>query len=489
MNALHDTSSITCITAYVVTVSILYFSALSLYRLTLHPLAKFPGPKLAGLTYWYEIYYDIYRRGDYTRVILKLHETYGPIIRINPNELHVSDPNFIEVLYTSTGKKREVSSWHLRPFQFEGAHFGTVDHDLHRTRRAPLSRFFSKGMVMKLEPALKTKAIQYCRNLETWAGSGEALDLVTSISCFTTDVVTDYLYGNGYRFLDDPKMKLSLYHPIHMGAESIITFRHFPIYLKLFNAIPSSIMKILSPDAELWRLFRVDARTRIRRIKEDIYAKDAELRTTVFHELLMTLSVAMFYLLSSPETMAKLRSELEAVAPTTDPSAMPPWTKLEQLPYLSGCVYEGLRLSSGLPSRLARSSPDEAIIYRAPDRTWIIPPRYSVGMSAYQIHHNEKLFPQSRKYQPERWFDEGGKRNRQLDQYLLSFSKGSRQCLGMNLAYAELFTLLAVLVRCYGHRLELFETTAEDVDFHHDAMIPTVKPGSKGIRVLVKQMG
>ncbi|KAL0256114.1 hypothetical protein SLS55_008506 [Diplodia seriata] len=163
----------------------------------------------------------------------------------------------------------------------------------------------------------------------------------------------------------------------------------------------------------------------------------------------------MFYLLSAPETMGKLRVELEAAIPTASPSAMPPWTTLEQLPYLNACVHT-------------------------------IPPRYTVGMSAYQIHHDEALFPESRKYQPERWLDGSGKRDRYLDPYLLSFSKGSRQFLGMNLAYAELFTLLAMLIRCYGHHLELFETTAEDVDFHHDAIIPAVKPGSKGIRVLVK---
>ncbi|KAL1651883.1 hypothetical protein SLS58_000006 [Diplodia intermedia] len=414
-----------------------------------------------SIVYWYEIYYDVYRQGDYAKAIIQLHKTYG---------------------------------------EYTGAHFGTADHDLHRMRRAPLSRFFSKAMVMKLEPAIKTKAIQYCRNLETWAGSGEALDLVTSISCFATDVVTDYLYGRGYRFLDDPKMKLSLYRPIHMGAESIIP----------------SIMKRLSPDAELWRLFRVDSRTRIRKIKEDVRLDGPKSQTTVFHELLTSdlpesekgvermgmeaqalvgagvetvtwsLSVAMFYLLSAPETMGKLRVELEAAIPAASPSAIPPWTTLEQLPYLNACIHESLRLSYGVPTRLARSSPDEPIIYKGPDKTWIIPPRYSVGMSAYQIHHDEALFPESRTYQPERWLDRSGKRDRHLDQYLLSFSKGSRQCLGMNLAYAELFTLLAMLIRCYGHRLELFETTAEDVDFHHDAMIPAVKPGSKGIRVLVK---
>lgn len=77
---------------------------------------------------------------------------------------------------------------------------------------------------------------------------------------------------------------------------------------------------------------------------------------------------------------------------------------------------------------------------------------------------------------------------------MVSFTKGTRQCVGINLAYAELYTCLASIFRRYGGpesmgpegRLELFETTKEDVEMAADMFIPFVKPGSKGIRVLVK---
>jgi hypothetical protein len=47
------------------------------YRLYLSPIAKFPGPKLAGLTFWYEFYYDVIKRGKYTFKIGELHKQYG----------------------------------------------------------------------------------------------------------------------------------------------------------------------------------------------------------------------------------------------------------------------------------------------------------------------------------------------------------------------------------------------------------------------------
>jgi hypothetical protein len=34
--------------------------------------------------------------------------------------------------------------------------------------------------------------------------------------------------------------------------------------------------------------------------------------------------------------------------------------------------------------------------------------------------------------------------------------------------------------------MELFETTADDVELHHDVFAVRPKPGTKGIRVLVK---
>lgn len=55
----------------------LYIILLSIYRLWCSPLAKFPGPKLAALTLWYEFYYDTICRGRYTFRIGEMHKQYG----------------------------------------------------------------------------------------------------------------------------------------------------------------------------------------------------------------------------------------------------------------------------------------------------------------------------------------------------------------------------------------------------------------------------
>lgn len=59
---------------------ILYLAYGIIYRLYFSPVANFPGPKLAALTFWYEFYYDVIERGKYTFKIRELHKQYGTIL-------------------------------------------------------------------------------------------------------------------------------------------------------------------------------------------------------------------------------------------------------------------------------------------------------------------------------------------------------------------------------------------------------------------------
>lgn len=77
----------------------------------------------------------------------------------------------------------------------------------------------------------------------------------------------------------------------------------------------------------------------------------------------------------------------------------------------------------------------------------------------------------------------------------MSFSHGSRQCLGMQLAYAELYLMLASLWRKFGCKedkgdegwLELYQTDKTDVEMAADRFVPYPKKGSKGIRIVVRK--
>ena len=56
---------------------LLYISSIIVYRLYLHPLAAFPGPRLAAITQWYEFYWNVIQPGQFTFHIQDLHKVYG----------------------------------------------------------------------------------------------------------------------------------------------------------------------------------------------------------------------------------------------------------------------------------------------------------------------------------------------------------------------------------------------------------------------------
>ena len=76
--------------------AVLYVGILIIYRLYYAPVANFPGPRLAALTYFYEFYYDVWQEGQYTWKIQDLHKEYGmyffKLVALNPHQSRSSRP-------------------------------------------------------------------------------------------------------------------------------------------------------------------------------------------------------------------------------------------------------------------------------------------------------------------------------------------------------------------------------------------------------------
>lgn len=118
-------------------------------------------------------------------------------------------------------------------------------------------------------------------------------------------------------------------------------------------------------------------------------------------------------------------------------------------------------------------------------KSYALPPGTEVSMSIYSVAHDENLFPESFTFRPERWLDTPtAPDGKSLSRYMVSFGKGARSCLGMPLAYAEIYVALAtVFRRC---EFELYQTTRDAVDCYRDMVSPYPKPGTLGVRVQVK---
>ena len=200
-----------------------------------------------------------------------------------------------------------------------------------------------------------------------------------------------------------------------------------------------------------------------------------------------TLSVTVYHLLSNPAKLSRLRGELAALAKSLDSPNVTSirkvtWRALEQLPYLTAVVSEGLRLSYGISHRLARISPDAPLYYRQ----YKIDPGVPVSMTQMLIHQNEHIFSDPHSFSPERWLSGSPEGLARMKHFLIPFSRGTRQCVGMNLAYAELFLTLGALFGVQGVEMELSGTSRKDIDCVHDYFNPAPSSDAKGVRVLVR---
>jgi|SRR5277367_1113914 len=69
-------------------------------RRYLSPLRRFPGPFWASVTRWWLVR-SIFC-GDHEKTMRRLHAKYGPIIRISPFEVAISEPEAIKTIYGHT---------------------------------------------------------------------------------------------------------------------------------------------------------------------------------------------------------------------------------------------------------------------------------------------------------------------------------------------------------------------------------------------------
>lgn len=88
----------------------------------------------------------------------------GPVVRINPEELHFDDIAFVDKIYAAGGQKRDKQQHFLNfvagPITMSS--FATLDHDHHRLRRSAVNKFFSRGQIAKLESTIKEMVDQLC---------------------------------------------------------------------------------------------------------------------------------------------------------------------------------------------------------------------------------------------------------------------------------------------------------------------------------------
>ncbi|KAI9925860.1 hypothetical protein MW887_005666 [Aspergillus wentii] len=332
------------------------------YRLYFHPLAKFPGPKLAAISGWYEFYHDIIHRGQFIWKVDQLHRTYGPIIRITPSEIHIQDPSFYDDLYAPSSKRRDkYAQWTILAGAPRST-FATVNHNHHRLRRSALNPFFSKRAVCHAETLIVDKVQRLCQRFQDACVRGTVIRLDTAYMALTMDIITHYAYGESYNHLAEEDFKPEWKETIVEASANGALLRQFPWLLPVLKAIPLRVLRVLEPKGAALIGWQRDVRRQVDAIIENDKAGN-KAKGTIFQAILdsdlpveekqadrlqdegqtlvgagsettaKALSLITFYLLRDKSILQRLREELVNIPIEMVEGGL--LSQLEQLPYLS----------------------------------------------------------------------------------------------------------------------------------------------------------
>lgn len=200
-----------------------------------------------------------------------------------------------------------------------------------------------------------------------------------------------------------------------------------------------------------------------------------------------TLSTLTFYVLSNLDVLKKLRAELTLAAKEDGKSVgdMLTLKTLDKLPYLQASIKEALRLGSSVSGRLPRVNRFNAMTYSNPSgKEYTLPPNTVVSTSMRDVHLDSDIFPEPHRFSPERWLNSEPEVLKRMENAFVPFGRGSRVCLGLELAKDEMTLLTGNLF--YRFDLELYKTTKWDIEIQHDFFAPFGPRDSKGVRVLAK---
>ncbi|KAI8631877.1 averantin oxidoreductase [Xylariaceae sp. FL1651] len=442
---------------------IAYYGCVSIYNTWLHPLARYPGPRLAAAGQWWMI--SSYFNGRTPTDLLKLHNQYGPVVRTAPNELSYINPSQWREIY---GYKPQGQAEFAKDHKyFSGLKFDpiilTADRHYHGYIRKLLAHGFSEKSLRDQEPILKQYIDTMCRRLYEESQDGlQSVDILSWYNFLIFDFIGFLAFGESFDCLTNSSF--------HTWVRIFFSEARSLSYSQMTSRLPY----LLQAPFERWfvpQKVRSDRKT-LRSLNEEKIKHRLENKPGVidfmdklveaYHSGKMTLKQLegnayiltgagsettatllaglTWLLLKHPRVLGKLTSEIRTAFQSADEINI---GRLNNCKYLLACVEEALRIYPPSSQPHHRIVPPNGAVINGE----FVPGGTSVGIPIYAACNSPLNWTQPEAFIPERWIADkdsiffGDKK-----EAAQPFSYGPRNCIGRNLAYAEIKLVISRMV-------------------------------------------
>ncbi|KAI1349182.1 cytochrome P450 [Xylaria sp. FL0043] len=437
---------------FLIILLILVAASYPIYSFYLHPLRTYPGPKLSAITrapYWIACL-----KGDQVRWLSKLHSQYGPVVRFGPDDLSYADGRaWRDICFVPKGKKENPKEVGFHAPSANGVPNIVCQNDpTHhaRLRRALLPAFSEKALKAQ-EPLLQ----KYADLAIARARDATELDLSQLMNFATFDIMADFAFGESLHMLEKGQYSdwvAKVFNAIRiLPLVQMIEF--YPLLKRIFSLVePPAIAKMRHEHFD-HTVMRVNKRLNQGSEKQDLWDFILESETLSLKEMHVNAELFMaagtettaslltgltYYLMANRDKMKILSNEVRQRFNNSKEITL---ENVAPLRYLNACIREGMRVYPPVPSGIPRvvAEGGNPILGK-----WV-PAGTRVSVHQYSTYHSPVNFRDPDKFVPERWLGDPAYKDDNRDVHQ-PFSVGTRNCLGINLAWHEMRLMLAKLV-------------------------------------------
>jgi hypothetical protein len=154
----------------------LYYLSWIVYACYFHPYADIPGPALAKISrLWIGASVG---KGNAEHTQRALHRKLGPLVRIAHDEVSVSDPDAVKIIYNvkSGFTKTDFYPPFAPKISPHGDHFTQLDERKHAERRKFVNHIYSMSTILESEAYINACGDVFLEKMDVIAKQGKIVD-------------------------------------------------------------------------------------------------------------------------------------------------------------------------------------------------------------------------------------------------------------------------------------------------------------------------